>query len=100
MFSRPRHPSDRCARHRRRRGRHPLHHPAGTGMRLISLAATQFACSQDMRANLDEAKGLVREAAVEGANVVLVQELFETPYFCQDQSADYFALAKPYEDNP
>ncbi|HTQ12647.1 MAG TPA: N-carbamoylputrescine amidase [Rhizomicrobium sp.] len=69
-------------------------------MRHVSLAATQFACSWDVKANVAKAKELVREAAAKGANVVLVQELFETPYFCQDQLAEHFALAAPAEGNP
>jgi len=69
-------------------------------MRPITLAATQFACSWDTRANVDKAKALVRAAAAKGANAVLIQELFETPYFCQDQLADHFKLAAPAEGNP
>jgi N-carbamoylputrescine amidase len=46
------------------------------------------------------AKTLVRSAAAKGANAVLIQELFETPYFCQDQSAEHYALAAPFEGNP
>jgi len=69
-------------------------------MRRVTLAATQFACSWDARANIEKAKALVREAAGKGANVVLLQELFETPYFCQDQLSDYFKLARPFRDNP
>ena len=69
-------------------------------MRKVTLAATQFACSWDAPANVAKAKSLVRSAAAKGANVVLVQELFETPYFCQDQSAEHFALAKPFEGHP
>ena len=69
-------------------------------MRPITLAATQFACTWDTKRNVAKAKDLVRMAADAGANVVLVQELFETPYFCQDQSAERFALAKPFEGNP
>jgi len=69
-------------------------------MRTVTLAATQFACSWDARANIDKAKTLVRASAKQGANVVLIQELFETPYFCQDQLAEHFALAKPFKDNP
>jgi N-carbamoylputrescine amidase len=69
-------------------------------MRKITLAATQFACSWDARANIDKAKALVRAAAAKGANVVLIQELFETPYFCQDQLVDHFKLAAPAEGNP
>jgi N-carbamoylputrescine amidase len=68
-------------------------------MRKITLAATQFACSWDARANIERAKSLVRAAAGQGANVVLIQELFETPYFCQDQLVDHFKLAAPAEGN-
>ncbi|HLJ51807.1 MAG TPA: N-carbamoylputrescine amidase [Rhizomicrobium sp.] len=68
-------------------------------MRKVTLAATQFACSWDKRANVEKAKALVRAAAARGANAILIQELFETPYFCQDQSADHFALAAPFEGN-
>ena len=69
-------------------------------MKNITLAATQFSCSLDKRANVEKAKSLVRAAAAKGANVILIQELFETPYFCQDQSPDHFALAQPFENNP
>ncbi|HEV2560582.1 MAG TPA: N-carbamoylputrescine amidase [Rhizomicrobium sp.] len=68
-------------------------------MRKVTFAATQFACSWDRRANIAKAEELVRAAAAKGANVILLQELFETPYFCQDQSADHFALAAPFEGN-
>lgn len=69
-------------------------------MRSVTLAATQFACTWDKAANVSKAKELVRAAAAGGANAVLLQELFETPYFCQDQSVEYFDLARPFEDNP
>ena len=69
-------------------------------MREVTFAAAQFACSWDRAANVAKAKAMVRAAAARGANVVLVQELFETPYFCQDQTAGHFALAAPFENNP
>jgi N-carbamoylputrescine amidase len=69
-------------------------------MRNVTFAASQFACSWDKRANVAKAKDMVRAAAAKGANVILIQELFETPYFCQDQSPEYFALAAPFEGNP
>lgn len=69
-------------------------------MRNVTFAATQFACSWDIRANIAKAKKMVCDAANKGANVVLLQELFETPYFCQDQSPDHFKLAAPLEGNP
>jgi N-carbamoylputrescine amidase len=69
-------------------------------MREITVAATQMACSWDREANVAGAEALVREAAGQGAQVVLIQELFETPYFCCDQKDSYFALAQPAEGNP
>lgn len=69
-------------------------------MRTVTFAAAQFDCSWDKRANIEKAKSIVRSAAEQGADVVLLQELFETPYFCQDQNADHFALAAPAEGNP
>jgi N-carbamoylputrescine amidase len=69
-------------------------------MRNVVFAAAQFACSWDKRANIAKAKDMVRAAAAKGANAILIQELFETPYFCQDQSADHFAHAAPFEGNP
>ena len=69
-------------------------------MRDVKLAAVQFSSSWDLQANIAKAKGMVREAASRGANVVLLPELFETPYFCQDQNAEHFRLARPFRDNP
>ena len=69
-------------------------------MREVTVAATQMACDWDREANLDKAEALVREAAGAGAQAVLIQELFETPYFCADQKQEYFALAQPVEGNP
>lgn len=68
-------------------------------MRQVTLAATQMACSWDRDANLAGAAALVREAAGCGANVVLLQELFETPYFCADQRRELFEHARPFADN-
>ncbi|MFQ5939576.1 MAG: N-carbamoylputrescine amidase [Alphaproteobacteria bacterium] len=59
-----------------------------------------MACTWDTEANVARAMELVREAAGNGAQVVLVQELFETPYFPADQKAELFALAKPMEGHP
>ena len=68
-------------------------------MRNVTLAATQMACGSDRAANLERAEQLIRRAASQGANIILIQELFETPYFCQDQLPDFFALARTVEDN-
>ncbi|WP_191490032.1 N-carbamoylputrescine amidase [Pseudomonas sp. FEN] len=67
--------------------------------RIVTVAATQMACSWDLEANLESAERLVREAAAKGAQIILIQELFETPYFCQKPNPDYLQLATPVEDN-
>jgi len=68
-------------------------------MRKVKVAATQMSCSWNKEEVLDKAEKLVREAAAEGANIILLQELFETPYFCQKQKFEYFDLAKPLSEN-
>lgn len=68
-------------------------------MRAVTVAATQMTCSWDIANNIANAERLIRAAAAQGAQVILIQELFETPYFCQDQLHDFFALAKPLEEN-
>jgi N-carbamoylputrescine amidase len=69
-------------------------------MSTVTVAATQMACSWDRDANMARAERLIREAARRGANIVLIEELFETPYFCKDHAARYFDLAKPLEGHP
>lgn len=69
-------------------------------MTTITVAATQFACGWDRAKNIATAESLVREAAGRGAQIVLLQELFETPYFCKDQKSAHFALAHPAKDHP
>ena len=66
-------------------------------MRQVTVAATQFACSWDLPANVDRAEGLVRQAAAQGAQVILIQELFAAPYFCITERAEYFAMAQPMQ---
>ena len=68
--------------------------------RNVTVAATQFVCSWDLSANMASAERVVRAAAAKGANVILVQELFETPYFCAEQSPKYQSLAKPVAGHP
>ena len=68
-------------------------------MRNVTVAATQMACGWDAAANITRGEALVREAAGRGAQIILLQELFETPYFCQDELPEFFALAKPLAEN-
>ncbi|MFA7416496.1 MAG: N-carbamoylputrescine amidase [Rhizobium sp.] len=69
-------------------------------MATVTVAATQMACSWDRNDNIARAERMVREAATRGARIILLQELFETPYFCQDQRSEFFDLAAPFENNP
>ncbi|MXN73157.1 N-carbamoylputrescine amidase [Burkholderia sp. 4701] len=71
-----------------------------TGQGKVSVAATQFACTWDLERNLEAAERVVRAAAESGAQIIVLQELFETPYFCQTINQDYFSLATPIEENP
>ena len=68
-------------------------------MRTVTVATTQMACGWDIQQNIDTATDLVTKAAKAGANIILLQELFETPYFCQVHDFDYFKLATSVEDN-
>lgn len=62
-------------------------------MAKTTLAVTQMCCGEDFPANEDKAEALVREAAAQGAQVILLQELFQGPYFCKRQDHAYFAHA-------
>jgi N-carbamoylputrescine amidase len=68
-------------------------------MRKVTFAATQMNCDWDVDANIERAAGLVEIAAEQGADVVLIQELFATPYFCKDKKEEYFKFASPYDGN-
>ena len=67
--------------------------------RPVTVAATQFACTWDFNANIARAEALVRAAVAKGAQIVLLQELFETPYFCIEQDARHFRLATTLDQN-
>ena len=69
-------------------------------MRKVMLAATQMKCSQNERENIAKAESNVQAAALKGANIILLQELFSNIYFCQEVDYKYFELAEPAENNP
>ena len=69
-------------------------------MREVTVAATQMACSNDTDKNVSNAEKLVRQAASEGAQIILIQELFESQYFCMDQKEELFELSKPFDNHP
>jgi N-carbamoylputrescine amidase len=68
--------------------------------REVVVSSLQFACSDDISTNVAAAERLVREAHAKGANIILIQELFEGYYFCQAQREDFFKRAKPYKNHP
>ncbi|HEX2985651.1 MAG TPA: N-carbamoylputrescine amidase [Caproiciproducens sp.] len=68
-------------------------------MRNVKVAATQMSCSENVDDNIDKAEKLVRRAAKNGAQIILLQELFETPYFCQKEKPEYYNLASELNDN-
>ena len=69
-------------------------------MREITVAATQMACTDDEGANVARAERLVREAVDKGAQIILLQELFAGPYFCQDELPEHFGRARPIDGHP
>ncbi len=56
-------------------------------------------CSEDIRRNIEHADKLVRLAAGRGAQVILLQELFETPYFCQVEQCEHYSVATETDEN-
>jgi N-carbamoylputrescine amidase len=69
-------------------------------MSQITVAATQMACSWDIDSNVERAESMVREAASSGAQIILIQELFATPYFCIEQEFKHLDLATSVEESP
>ena len=69
-------------------------------MREVTVAATQMACTDVVEENVARGEALIRQAAGQGANVVLLQELFEGFYFCQDELPEHYLRAKPVEGHP
>lgn len=68
-------------------------------MRNVTVAAVQMRCGREAGENIAKAEKMVREAAEEGANVILLPELFERQYFCQERRYDYYKFAKPAAEN-
>ena len=66
----------------------------------VTVAVTQMHCTWDLAANVDRAESLVSAAAGRGAQIILLQELFETPYFCIDEQEKHFDLAHSLELQP
>ena len=65
----------------------------------VKVAAIQMSMSEDKQANITKAEQFVREAAANGANIILLPELFEGLYFCKDKKEKYFSWAAPLKNN-
>ena len=66
----------------------------------VKLAATQMECTWEIENNISKAKKLINDAADKGSNIILIQELFQTPYFGIEYDEKIFSLAKPFKNNP
>jgi N-carbamoylputrescine amidase len=66
----------------------------------VTIAATQMSITWDIENNIKKADKTIEDSAKAGANIILLQELFEAPCFCQKENYDYFKLAKEFKDNP
>ena len=65
----------------------------------IKIAATQMSCDWEIENNIKKSIHLIEKAAEQGANIILLQELFQTPYFCIQYDEKIFKLAQPFENN-
>lgn len=66
---------------------------------MVKVSAIQMSMGKDKSQNIDKAERLVREAAKNGANIILLPELFEGLYFCKDIDDKYFSWASPLANN-
>lgn len=68
-------------------------------MRNVRVATIQMQCAKDVATNIQTAERLVRQAAEQGAQIILLPELFEHPYFCQERQYDYYQYAQSVAEN-
>lgn len=68
-------------------------------MRKVTVAAVQMKCSAKRAENIEKAVEMAEKAAASGANVILLPELFERPYFCQERRYEYYGYAEKTEEN-
>lgn len=68
-------------------------------MREVTVAAVQMSCGGSVSENIEKAEKYVREAASKGADIILLSELFERPYFCQERRYEYYEYAKSVNEN-
>jgi len=66
---------------------------------MVKVSAIQMSMSKDKKSNVEKAERLVRSSALNGANIILLPELFESLYFCKDMDKKYFSWANPLKNN-
>jgi N-carbamoylputrescine amidase len=65
--------------------------------KIVNIGLVQMSTSNDKSDNIDKARQRIQEAAARGAQIVCLQELFASPYFCQSEDAAFFDLAEPVD---
>ena len=65
----------------------------------VKVAAIQMSCTRDVKENIAKAEELVRQAHEKGALIILLPELFERQYFCQERKYEYYSFAETLEEN-
>lgn len=68
-------------------------------MRNVKVAAVQMHCTNNVNENIEKADSLVSEAASAGAQIILLPELFERSYFCQEENYDFYSYAQSASEN-
>lgn len=68
-------------------------------MRKVTIGAVQMKCSANREENVEKAVKMAEQAAESGANVILLPELFERPYFCQERRYEYYDYAETVTEN-
>lgn len=66
---------------------------------MVKVAAIQMQCDKDININLNKAEKMIREAARQQAQIILLPELFEREYFCQQRRYDFYKYATSVNDN-
>ncbi|MDH5789428.1 MAG: acyltransferase, partial [Nitrospinota bacterium] len=67
---------------------------SNTNNEIVKVGLVQMACGKDSQANMKIAEQGIRQAAGKGAQIICLQELFRTPYFCQTENHEHFKLAE------
>nr|WP_321266624.1 N-carbamoylputrescine amidase [uncultured Sulfurimonas sp.] len=66
---------------------------------MVKVSAIQMQMSENIEANIAKAQAMVRESHANGAQIILLPELFSSLYFCKDMDAKYFSLASELKNN-